>query len=215
MKNGKFVILEGIDGAGKTTLSQIVCEQMGIRNIARKSVSQIFPFVDSQMLKHKELLWTETGEYDHVLPTTYWIHLQAAWHILSAEFVVKPVLEQGIHVLMDGWYYKLMARLWLQGEDRDFVQNSFSKIMEPDYVILLNVDYDATFERKTAFRAYEYGKFKDGRVNENKSSFIQYQRGTFCELQKMKKDNWSELILGNCCLEESVILLREKLLEVL
>lgn len=215
MENGKFIVVEGIDGAGKTTLTKMVGAKMNLESVERKDISRIHPFVYSQMVKHKQLLWTETGEYDHMLPVAYWIQLQAAWHILSTEFVVKPLLTQGTNVLMDGWYYKFMARLWAQGEDRDFVGMAFSKVMEPDYVILLNVDFDIVFERKIDIRAYEYGKFKYDRISEEKKTFVQYQRETFFQLQNMKKENWFELILGRCSLEESYMLLKQKIIELL
>lgn len=208
MQRGKFIVLEGVDGVGKTTLAAKLGEKEDFISVKRKQVSELNEFIDSQMLKHNKLLWTEDGKQDHLLPTTYWITLQASWHILHTNFVVKPLLEEGKNVLVDGWYYKLMARLALQGENMDYVQNVFSPVLEPDIVILLNVDVDKIWNRKKDFRAYEFGKFKDTETKESKYSFIEYQTNTYKNLEKMAKDNnWTVLDLCDYTIEESTKLL--------
>lgn len=65
MKRGKFIVLEGVDGVGKTTLASKLGDLEEFVHIKRKQISQGNNFVDSQMLKHNKLLWTEDGSMDH------------------------------------------------------------------------------------------------------------------------------------------------------
>lgn len=40
--------------------------------------------------------------------------MQAAWYEFLTAFVVSPHLEAGERLLVDGWYYKLFAKLFLR-----------------------------------------------------------------------------------------------------
>jgi len=202
---GKFIVLEGVDGVGKTTLASKLNLNEEFVHVKRKQISQTHNFIDSQMLKHNKLLWTEDGSKDHLLPTTYWITLQAAWYILLTNFVIEPLLKEGKNVVVDGWYFKLKARLYLQGEDMDYVESIFNPILKPDIVILLNVQLQKIWERKKDFRAYEFGKFKDSDTEERKESFIEYQTNTYKNLENMAKCDkiWNIVDLGNLDIDES------------
>jgi len=215
MNRGKFIVLEGVDGVGKTTLaSQLDLEEEFI-HVKRKQISQVHNFVDSQMLKHNKLLWTEDGSMDHMLPSSYWISLQAAWYILLTNFVIEPLLKDGKNVVVDGWYYKLKARLALQGEDMEYVNNVFKPIVEPDMILLLKVDIDKIWDRKKDFRAYEFGKFKDSSTEEQKSSFVEYQTNTYKNLEKMATldKKWCIVDLKNYNIHESTKIVKKIVLE--
>lgn len=214
MNKGKFIILEGVDGVGKTTLAEKLGTTPNFIYVKRKQISNINEFVDNQMLKHNQLLWTKDGSLDHLLPTTYWITLQASWYILLTTFVIQPLLDDGKNVIVDGWYYKLKARVLLQNEDEDFIDNIFKPIKEPDYIFLLNADLYEIWNRKKDFRAYEFGKFKDNSIETKKDSFIKYQSDTYKNLEQMAKqnENWEILNLANLNIEESNRLLEKAIL---
>ena len=212
---GKFIVLEGVDGVGKTTLASKLNLDEEFIHVKRKQISQMHDFIDSQMLKHNKLLWTEDGSMDHLLPTTYWITLQAAWYILLTNFVIEPLLNEGKNVIVDGWYYKLKARLLLQGEDMEYVENIFKTILKPDIVILLNVEFEKIWERKNDFRAYEFGKFKNSNTEEKRESFIEYQTNTYKNLEKManSSEKWNIVDLKNYNIEECTDIVKKVILE--
>jgi len=212
---GKFIVLEGVDGVGKTTLASKLNLNEEFVHVKRKQISQTHNFIDSQMLKHNKLLWTEDGSMDHLLPTTYWITLQAAWYILLTNFVIEPLLKEGKNVIVDGWYYKLKARLFLQGENMEYVNNIFKPILEPDIVILLNVELEKVWERKNEFRAYEFGKFKDSNTEERKDCFIEYQTNTYKNLEKMANLNekWNIVNLEDYNIDECANIIKQVIIE--
>lgn len=212
---GKFIVLEGVDGVGKTTLASKLNLNEEFVHVKRKQISQIHDFIDSQMLKHNKLLWTEDGSMDHLLPTSYWITLQAAWYILLINFVIDPLLKEGKNVIVDGWYYKLKARLLLQEEDMEYVENIFKPILEPDMVLLLNVEFPKIWERKKDFRAYEFGKFKDNSTEEKRDNFIEYQTNTYENLKKIANSNekWSIVNLENYSIDECANIIKKIILD--
>jgi len=213
---GKFIVLEGIDGVGKTTLAEKIDGQNDCIYVKRKQVSSVNEFVDGQMLKHNKLLWTENhGADDHLLPTKYWITMQSAWYLLLTNFVIDPILKEGKNVIVDGWYYKLIARTQLQGEEQGYVKTVFSPIKKPDVVILLNEKPENVWNRKKEFRSYEFGKFKDSNIEESKKSFIEYQNGTYNNLIKMLENNWIVLNLKNRNIEECCQLVTQELKKIL
>ena len=216
MSKGKFIIFEGIDGAGKTTIANAIGQYDEFVFVNRKQVSQINDFIDSQMLKHNKLLWTEDGNKDHLIPVDYWIHLQAAWYILLVNFVIEPLLDAGKNVIVDGWYYKLKARLYLQDQNMDYFDSAFDILIKPDLVILFDVDIKKVWERKKNFRAYEFGKFKNNDIKEIQNSFIDYQSNTYEKLKEMALNNsWTVVSLNEYNIDECVKLLKDILLNYL
>ena len=133
--HSRFVVLEGVDGAGKTTLSREVADQLrGFDFVfcSRKEVMSGDPFIASQMNKIASLMWTDNkGATDHLLPTYYWLHLQSVWYTLLFQFVIEPLLAQRKNVVVDGWFYKFMARLLIRDFDFQYLNTFFPIFLSP------------------------------------------------------------------------------------
>lgn len=192
---GFFIVLEGVDGCGKTTLCKKLVDIVNSPDFihcSRKTIISDDPFIEEQMKKVSSLMWTaNNGELDHFMPKHYSIHLQAVWYSLLIDYVVKPLLEQNKTVIVDGWIYKFIARLLQQNFRYDYLKTVFSHIPEPDLVLLLNVDIELIWERKTDFKLYELGTHL-GHTNPNKNSFLEFQSKTWHHLQNFsKREDWS------------------------
>ena len=112
-----FIILEGIDGSGKTTLAQQVANQRpNTIYVSRKSISKENDFKATQQHKLFDLMWPdENGALEKTLPINYWIYLQCTWYTLLSELIISPLLQKGYDVITDGWYYKFWAKLEQEG----------------------------------------------------------------------------------------------------
>jgi dTMP kinase len=200
-KKGYFIALEGVDGCGKTTLSKKMVEIIDSSDFvycSRKTIMNHDPFIEEQMRKVASLMWTHnSGILDHFLPKHYYIHLQAAWYSLLTKFVIKPLLKQDKTIIVDGWIYKFMARLLQQDSTNDYLRTIFSHIMEPDLILLLDVDIELIWSRKQDFKLYELGSHL-GHENPNKTTFFDFQSRTWHNLIEFSKNqNWKMVRLSN------------------
>jgi thymidylate kinase len=198
--NGYFIVLEGTDGSGKSTLSQSIADSQydldRIEFCSNKKIPKDPTFVEKSMTNIASLLWPkENTSFDHLLPPQYWLYLQATWYSLLYEFVISPKLKEGRTLIIDGWYYKFMAKLLARGFDYDYLNMIFSHIKPPDAVILLELDIEAVWERKKDFRLHEMG-LHHSYPELGKSSFIDYQSKIFdCFKLIARKNNWVTLPL--------------------
>ena len=199
-----FISLEGIDGSGKTTLAKELAKKNDdLYFVSRKDLPSVDGFIKEQMRKVASLMWTSNhGMLDHLLPTDYWIFLQLTWYCLLYEFTIKPLIESKKNIVIDGWYYKFWARLELQNIDIKYLKVLFSHIPAPDHVILLDVNVEDIFLRKTGFKAYEMGSHITGQSENTTTSFMEFQNGTFKNLKKYSSElDWDIVDLPSSDIE--------------
>lgn len=192
-----FIVLEGIDGSGKTTLAKAVAERYpNTVFISRKSLPSEKSFVSEQMAKVHELMWTPNhGALDHLLPRDYWVFLQRTWYTLLQEFVIEPELQAGKNVICDGWFYKFWARLEQQNYQFEYLETIFSAVKKPDKVVLLDVSVEEVLRRKQDFKEYEMGSHLDGKEG-SIEKMIHFQATTHKNLKNYaRKYNWEALEL--------------------
>ncbi|WP_433892711.1 aminotransferase class V-fold PLP-dependent enzyme [Streptomyces sp. CA-111067] len=171
-----FIVIEGGDGAGKTTLARAVAAALkdrGVTYVDRRQVSTTAPYATRLMEHLSQMLWHCGDSPD--LPDTFWAHLQAAWFIAHGEHVVSPAAQSG-PVIVDGWYYKLTSKLLGQGWSSTEIDQHFSRVPEPDHVIVLRVDPEQSWDRASnRLRPSELGMH--GEFAElGKVSFLAYQQ---------------------------------------
>lgn len=173
---GQFLSVEGIDGAGKTTLCAALAAKFPVDLLTvvdRKQVSDSSPYAARSMAHLRVLLWdlVDEGDFSH----HYWVRLQATWFTAHYETVVEPRLARGVTVLVDGWYFKLWANLLNQGYPDGDLRALFSSVREPDSVILLDVEPSVAFHRKTDLRPAELGLYQGGENGDAFAGFCRYQ----------------------------------------
>src|SRR5438128_310304 len=85
---GRLIVLEGVDGSGKTAIRNHVASSLsdlGVVPQSSKEVAEAPDFARRSMLAVASLLWpTEDTSFDHQLPAEYWLHLQAIWYALES-----------------------------------------------------------------------------------------------------------------------------------
>ncbi|MCK3658496.1 dTMP kinase [Pasteurellaceae bacterium Pebbles2] len=137
---GKFIVLEGLEGAGKTTARQAIVEQlnaMGITDLVFTREPGGTPLAEKlrQLIKH------ETEE--PVTDKAELLMLYAA-RVQLVENVIKPALAQGKWVIGDR--HDLSSQAY-QGGGRQLDQgllltlkNSVLGDFEPDFTLYLDID---------------------------------------------------------------------------
>ncbi|MFJ8442791.1 nucleoside/nucleotide kinase family protein [Kitasatospora griseola] len=189
-----FIVLEGPDGAGKTTLAARAAAdlaRLGVRHLDRRQISTHSTYAATLMEPLARMLWHSGDAPD--LSDSFWAHLQAAWFTAHGEQVVAPALAAG-PVLVDGWYSKLASRLPGQGWSADEIPHLFARVRRPDHTILLDVDPAVLWERKgDQMRPAELGMH--GTYDTlGRSSFLDYQQRGLDRLRATAAaENWHVL----------------------
>ena len=178
---GKLVVLEGIDGAGKTSTAEYLSSLVaGYQYVSSKSNLEERSYVNDTMRELSKITWplSDLRHRVHEIPEHCWMHLHAAWHHIFANTVLKPMLADGMNLVMDGYYYKFYAKMKLNGVASLFLNQCFSSDIVPDLVVFLDVDPSIAWDRKNGTASgYEMGSMYNGEAfgTVGKESFIQYQ----------------------------------------
>ena len=203
-----FIVIEGIDGSGKTTIAREVARRLGGKHsayVSRKTMPEGTGFVHAQMSSLAYLLWDGAGGHeDNLLPESYWVHLQAAWYAAFSQHVLEPAVLQS-SVIIDGWWYKLRAKLIASGREEEWLETLFRHVPEPDHVVLLDVNVEDVWHRKRGFAPSEMG-LHSGEEHLGRESFLRLQCAAAEELLKLAdRLNWSVVQVGAGETEESTV----------
>jgi dTMP kinase len=197
-RRGKFIVLDGIDGSGKSTITKLVAERLQDASVVQtryKEIATTSPELETGMRQLDAILWPPTQDHLRHLPSRYRVLLHAAWVSLVSDAVVAPRIASGETLLFDGWCYKIMARFVVDGYSEDYIKLVFSSAGEPDDVILLQPDVELVWSRAIQngrrFSRVEMGLYQ-GHTELGKDTFISYQsrtRDAILALAKMSGRN--------------------------
>ncbi len=148
--NGLFIVLEGIDGAGKTTIANML-----LRYLSGKGYNTIYTYEPYDSL-YVEILKTKYNELrDAYLDAlTY-----AADRVIHLKTVIKPYLEKNYIVICDRYFYSSVAYQSAQGAPLDWILEINKFALKPDIAIYLDIEPEIGLRRrrklKSRFPEYE------------------------------------------------------------
>jgi dTMP kinase len=177
---GKLVIVEGIDGSGKSTQIDLLAKWMRSQG---RSV-YFSEWNSSDLVKSTTRLAKSEKMFT---PTTFSL-LQATDFAERWENRIYPQLKAGALVLADRYAFTAFARDVARGVDRQWVRNLYSFALQPDIALYFSVPLDIAVERITSSRAkikyYEAGM--DLGLSDNKvTSFRLFQQMVIDEYESM------------------------------
>jgi dTMP kinase len=177
---GKLIVVEGIDGSGKTT--QIDLLYKWLLSLGR---SVFFTeWNSSALVKGTTSLGKKEKSFT---PTTYSLLLSTDFADRWENFI-RPLLKAGAIVLSDRYAFTAFARDVSRGVDRHWVRNLYSFAIQPDLTFYFKVPLDIALDRITSARSrikyYEAGMdlgLSDNRI----SSFRLFQQRIINEYDSM------------------------------
>ena len=129
----KIIVFEGIDGAGKTTISRILYDFLKEKNYNVILTQEPFTNEITELIK-------KSGWDDPVLLTLLF-SADRAYHI-------KWLFDQNPEiVIMDRYYYSTIAYQSVLGVEEDWIQNVNSKFPKPDIIFLLDLNEEEALKR--------------------------------------------------------------------
>jgi len=154
LERGFFIVVEGIDGAGKTVISQKLVEFL--RSRGYEAVYTYEPFDSHYVFALKNYYSFLRDAYLDAL--TY-----AADRIVHLKTVILPHLARGSIVVCDRYYYSSVAYQTAQGAPMEWVLEVNKIMVEPDIAVYLDVDPVTALARKrgstSRFPEYENETF--------------------------------------------------------
>jgi thymidylate kinase len=144
----RFLVLVGIDGSGKTTLLSTLKVPGLITTSWRELRSHevpatLAPDAPTQIKNRLPLLSRAMFIGGHL--------------VAQYEYLVRPALEDGVSVLLDSYYFKLLAKERIFGTVHSALEQLCRELPQPDGVIYVDVPPVVSFRRKAGdLSPYEY-----------------------------------------------------------
>lgn len=145
---GIFIVLEGIDGAGKSTQAKLLklwLEERGYEVVLTKEPTDT-PF--GKLIRKLVL----TGGKEGIIDGAKISHeaealLFAADRAEHVDKLIRPALESGKIVISDRYFYSSLAYQWARGLDLEWLIDLNRFAIRPDLVLLLDLPVKESMKR--------------------------------------------------------------------
>src|SRR4051812_4204478 len=177
---GKLIIVEGIDGSGKSTQLQLVK-----RYLEAKGLRPFFTEWNSADLVKAV---TKKGKKKMALTPMTFSLLHATDFAYRLTQSILPPLKAGMIVLADRYAYTAFARDVVRGCDREWVRRVYRFAPRPDRGFYFNVPIDVSVSRILSGRAQlkDYEAGMDLKLSDDKEeSFRIFQTRILAEYAKI------------------------------
>jgi len=150
---GRLIVVEGIDGSGKSTQIQLLHKWLEARGH-----EVVFTEWNSSDLVRQA---TKRGKKKNLLTPTTFSLLHATDFADRLTYNIIPYLKAGITVLADRYIYTAFARDTARGVDPRWVRDLYAFAVKPDATFYFRVPIDVAVQRLLGARAkikfYEAG----------------------------------------------------------
>jgi dTMP kinase len=145
---GTFIVLEGIDGAGKSTQAKLLkvwFEERGYEVVLTKEPTDT---AFGRLIRRLVL----TGGKEGIIDGAKISHeaealLFAADRAEHVDKLIKPSLEAGKIVISDRYFYSSLAYQWARGLDLEWLIDLNRFAVRPDLVVLLDLPVKESMKR--------------------------------------------------------------------
>jgi dTMP kinase len=137
---GIFIVIEGLDGSGKTTQAVLLAKKLESTHkvllTAEPSRGKIGTFIREGCLYE-----------DKRLPTEAEALLFAADRIEHMQKELKPALEEGKLIICDRYVYSSLAYQGSAGLSLDWIKTINARALQPDFSVFIDVPAERVLER--------------------------------------------------------------------
>ena len=189
---GTLIAIEGTDGSGKTTQSEL----LKLFFESRGQGVVLSPCNTAELIRGAISKLKERNTLD---PVTF-CFLYAADFVDRFEHVIIPALASGKVVIAEQYVYTVFARAMIRGIDREWIRKMFDFALTPARTFYLDVRFEDLLNRiqwksrdERYFDYYEAGMDLN-LANRKKDSFVVYQKRLIEIYREMAAENHFEVV---------------------
>jgi dTMP kinase len=208
--SGKLIVVEGIDGSGKSTQIRLVEKWLKFKLLP------VFLTEWNSSETVKEI--TSKGKKKGTLTPTTFSLLHATDFADRYERNIFPLLRAGYVVLADRYVYTAYTRDMVRGCSPKWVCKIYNFAVKPDIVFYFRIPVDIAIERilsgRPKLKYYEAGMDLN-LSNDPYESYRIFQSRIVDEYESMIDSEAFTVIDGRADIEEQQQLVRQKIIEIL
>lgn len=141
LKKGILIVLEGIDGAGKTTQAEALIKRLNKRGL------KVLFFREPSEGKWGRLIKQKAAQEDSLSPEEE-LDLFQKDREENVRLNLKPALKKKKIILLDRYYFSTMAYQGAKGIDPEYILRLNQKfVVEPDLVFIMDLEADIGLSR--------------------------------------------------------------------
>jgi dTMP kinase len=206
---GKLIVVEGTDGAGRTTQIDLLKPWLEERGHAVLDTGVARSSLAADGIRRAK----EGNNLGRVTQSLFY----ATDFVDRLENEIIPALRAGFVVLTDRYIYSLMARAIVRGMDPAWIRGVYSLALVPDAVFYLRLDVEQLIPRVIFSRGFDYWEsgmdiFPGHDMYEN---FRSYQTALLTEFDRLSVEFHFESVDASAKVETVFGELRKKIMEVL
>jgi dTMP kinase len=180
---GKLIIVEGIDGSGKSTQIDLLQKWLTSRNLVT-----VFTEWNSSPIVRRT---TKRGKVEELLTPMSFSLIHTADFANRVHAQILPALRAGAIVLADRYVYTAFARDSARGVDRDWLRRIYSFAVQPSLALYFRTPLDVSIQRINSGRE-ELGYYESGQdmgfSNDREESFRIFQGRLLDEYDAMTEE---------------------------
>jgi len=205
---GKLIVIEGTDGAGRTTQIDLLKPWLEERGHAVLDTGMTRSRLAGGGLRRAK----ERNNLGRVTQSLFY----ATDFIDRLEKEIVPALRAGFIVLTDRYIYSLMARAIVRGMDPQWIRSIYSVALEPDAVFYMRIGIDKLLPRVVFSRGFDYWEsgmdlFPGGDLYEG---FCNYQAALLEEFDRLAAEYKFQIIDASANSETVCDQLKNKVREI-
>lgn len=189
---GKLIVLEGTDGVGRSTQSQLLRRWLEDEGFA----------VSDTGLRRSPMTQPglDAAKQGHTLGRFAMSLFYATDFSDRLENQIIPALKAGFFVLSDRYFYSIIARDVVRGADPDWARRVYGFALKPDIILYLKADVPHLVARLVQGRGFNYWESgMDVRCADNLyDSFTIYQAKLIDQFDSMAEEYGFTTIDANC-----------------
>jgi len=185
---GKLIVIEGTDGAGRTTQINMLkpwLEELGHAVLDTGMTRS--PLAGEGIRRAKE-----GNNLGRVTQSLFY----ATDFVDRLENEIVPALRAGFIVLTDRYIYSLIARAMVRGMDPAWIRSVYGVALKPDAVFYLRLGIDQLVPRVVFSRGFDY--WESGMDlypgNDMYESFCNYQRALLDQFDRLSEEYKFEIV---------------------